>query len=83
MTVRREIAAFDDSMVHRPALIALNKTDLVAPDDAETAASAIRRESGLETFSISAEHRIGLEPLIHAVAGMLRSSEGMLAECRN
>ena len=39
-TVRREVAAFDDAMVERPAVIALNKADLVAAEEAQRIALA-------------------------------------------
>ncbi len=50
----REFEAFDPAMAARPALIALNKLDLVAPDEAEKAAATMHARSGLEVFVISA-----------------------------
>ena len=71
-TVRREVAAFDDAMVDRPALIALNKSDLAAPDDAQRSARELAAHTGLEVHVISAERRAGLEPLVAAIAAFLR-----------
>jgi GTP-binding protein len=73
--VRREVAAFDEEMLARPALIALNKLDLVTPDEAEAIARAMRARTGLATFIISAQDRVGLEPLVTEIARQLKLSE--------
>src|SRR6266851_5260824 len=67
-TVRREVAAFDDAMVERPAMIALNKADLVASEEAQRIARALRTHAGLEVLVISAEQQVGLDPLLTAIA---------------
>ncbi|MGH7917538.1 MAG: Obg family GTPase, partial [Candidatus Binataceae bacterium] len=74
-TVRHEMAAFDQELAERPALIALNKADLVAPAEAEAAAGAMRRYARLEVLVISAQARSGLAPLISAIARELRPQE--------
>ena len=74
-TVRGELAAFDPKLPERPALIALNKIDLVVEEDAACAAREISAETGLEVFAISAQKRIGLEPLIAAIAERLNQIE--------
>jgi GTP-binding protein len=73
--VRREVAAFDEEMLARPALIALNKLDLVTADEAEAIARAMRARTGLATFTISAQDRVGLEPLVTEIARQLKLSE--------
>jgi len=80
--VRREVAAFDDEMLVRPALIALNKLDQLTPDEAESIARAMRARTGLATFTISAQDRVGLEPLVTEIARQLKLSEEPRAECR-
>lgn len=80
-TVRGEVAAFDPAMVRRPALIALNKLDLVEPATASAQACALRAATGLEVFVISAEERLGLAPLAAAIASRLRDKEEVAAEC--
>jgi GTP-binding protein len=80
-TVRSEIEAFDAEMVTRPAVIALNKLDLVTAADAATHARALRARTGLEVFVISAEEGIGPEPLVAAIAARLKQAEGVPAEC--
>jgi GTP-binding protein len=74
-TVRDEVAAFDPEMVQRPALIALNKLDLVDARTATEKTRALRAKTGLEVFLISAEERIGLAPVAEAVAGKLQKKE--------
>jgi GTPase len=81
--VRREVAAFDEEMLARPALIALNKLDLVTPDEAESIARAMRARTGLATFAISAQDRVGIEPLVAEIARNLKLGEEPGAECRS
>jgi len=81
--VRGEIGAFDPVLLERPAMIALNKTDLVSRGDAEVAARALRKKTGLAIFPISAEKRTGLGPLIAELAGRLSAVDRQSAECPN
>jgi GTPase len=74
-TLRREIAAFDPAMAARPALIALNKRDLVAPDEAEATARAMRAVTRLDVFTISAQLREGLAPLVAAIAARIKGAD--------
>ncbi len=71
--VRREVAAFDDEMASRPALIALNKDDLVAAQGAKECANILRSRTGSEVFVISAREQRGLGPLVTAVGRILKS----------
>jgi GTP-binding protein len=81
--VRREVAAFDEEMLARPALIALNKLDLVTPDEAESIARAMRARTGLATFAISAQDRVGIEPLVAEIARNLKLGEEPGTEWRS
>jgi len=80
-TVRREVAAFDPEMAARPALIALNKLDLVTAAEAEEAATATRASTGLAAFAISADRRLGLDPLVAAIARLLKTEAPAPARC--
>jgi GTP-binding protein len=75
LTVRSELAAFDPMLSARPSLIALNKLDLVGAERAaETARAmaAIAAEHAVESvFVVSAEQRIGLEPLVAEIERLL------------
>jgi GTP-binding protein len=70
-TVRQEIQSFDSELAGRDALVVLNKLDLVGTDAAVAGERTMRRLTGWDVFSISAEQRIGLEPLIQALAARL------------
>src|SRR6202163_1548069 len=74
-TVRGEISAFDPALADRPALIALNKTDLVSRDEANKLARKLRKQTGLEVFPISADHAEGLAPLVEAIARTLHQMD--------
>jgi len=71
--VRREVAAFDPDMISRPALIALNKDDLVSAERAKELAQAMHSRRGHEVFIISARQHHGLAPLVAAVARTLKT----------
>jgi GTP-binding protein len=81
-TVRGELLAFDPILDRRPALIVLNKLDLVEAERAKVAASAMEKAASAEVFIISAEQRIGLEPLVAAVERKLGADETAIA-CRS
>ena len=84
LTARGELAAFDPMLSARPALIVLNKVDLAGDARAEETAHRIALlapEHAIESvFVISAEQRIGLEPLIAATARILGLG-GIEASC--
>jgi GTPase len=71
-TVRQEIEAFDPELARRRAIVALNKIDLTDADAAAAAQRRVRKKTGWDVFPISAQERIGLDPLIAAMASMLR-----------
>ncbi|MFI5352960.1 MAG: GTPase ObgE [Candidatus Binatales bacterium] len=81
-TVRGEIEAFDRLMLKRPALVALNKLDLVSPAQAARAVRAMRAHTGMEVFAISAHRREGLAPLTTAIAQHLHAI-ARPAECHS
>jgi GTPase len=63
VTVRDEIGAFDSALLDRPALIALNKLDLLARRDVDRVAARLATSAGLRVFPISAMKRAGLAEL--------------------
>ncbi|MGH7841620.1 MAG: GTPase ObgE [Candidatus Binataceae bacterium] len=79
--VRSEIAAFDAAMPTQPALIALNKLDLVSAVVAADHALKLRARTGLEVFVISAAEKVGLEPLVAGIAMRLKEAEPVAVEC--
>lgn len=74
-TVRREVEVFDPAMTERPALIALNKLDLVTTADADSVAAAMRTYSGLEVFTVSAQQGGGLTKLVSGIARLLARAD--------
>ena len=76
-SVRAEVAAFDETMIERPSLIVLNKLDLVTAAEAARQARTLEAATGLECFVISAEARIGLEPLLEGIARQLSAGEAI------
>jgi GTPase involved in cell partitioning and DNA repair len=84
LTVRGELAAFDPMLSARPALIALNKLDLVGAkraSDAARAMASLAADHAIEAvFVISAEQRSGLDPLVAAMARLLGRGE-IEAQC--
>jgi GTP-binding protein len=62
--LRKELQAYDPSLLRRPFLVALNKVDLLSP---EALAQALQELAEEPTLPISALHRDGLEALIEAL----------------
>ncbi len=83
MAVRGEVASFDPEMAERPALVVLNKLDLVTAAGAAEQARALKARTGLEVLVVSAEERIGLEPLLAAIARRLKAGGTVSAECHS
>jgi GTP-binding protein len=81
--VRGEVASFDPEIAERPALVVLNKLDLVTAAEAAEQARALKARTGLEVLVVSAEERIGLEPLLAAIARRLKEGETASAECHS
>ncbi len=80
-TVRAEIAAFDPALADRPGVVALNKIDLIAPDEVQKTARKLRKLTGLEVFPISADKSENLAPLVAAIARMLHRMDQPAAAC--
>jgi 50S ribosomal subunit-associated GTPase HflX len=59
----------------------LNKADLVTASVAEAALHELRAATGLPALVISAEGRVGLEPLVALIAETLRIREETPAVC--
>jgi GTP-binding protein len=83
-TVRREVAAFDEAMIERPAVIALSKADLITAEEADRIARILATHTGLEVLVISAEQSLGLDPLVTAIVARLHialEAPAEAAEC--
>lgn len=82
VTVRGEIEAFDPALTIRPAIVALNKIDLIDTAEVAKGVRKIRKLTGLEVFAISAYKSKGLAPLVEAIARMLHQVD-QPAACRS
>jgi len=80
-TVRSEMAAFDPALADRPAVVALNKIDLIAAGEVNKTARKLRQLTGLEVFPISAHKGENLAPLVAAIARMLHRMDQPAAAC--
>ncbi len=70
--VERELAAYSEEMAAKPRLAAMTKVD-AAPDFA-VSQEIIEREFGCPVFVISAVTGQGLQPLLFAMLGLVRSA---------
>jgi GTP-binding protein len=69
-TLQRELELYNPDLAQKPALVALNKIDALAPDE-RAAVDTVRRAieaHGYEVFPISAYTGEGLEPLLARLA---------------
>lgn len=80
-TVRGEIGAFDPALLERPALVALNKIDLLPLEERSDAARSFEHSVGIPAFPISAAEHIGLEPLVARIAQVLTEMDQAAAPC--
>jgi Fe2+ transport system protein B len=70
-------------LLERPALIALNKIDLLPTRERQAAARALEASLGRRVLPISAAEGLGLEPLIAQIALKLSELERVTGECPN
>jgi GTPase len=80
-TVHGEIGAFDPALLERPALIALNKIDLLPIGEREAAARALEASLGRRVLPISAAEGLGIEPLIAQIAAELAELDQVADQC--
>ncbi len=78
--VRAELEAFDAELPSRPSIVALNKMDLVAKDEAKDLVRKVEKATHLRVIAISADKHTGLEPLVEAIAEQLRKIETQKTE---
>ncbi|MFN3684608.1 MAG: GTPase ObgE [Fimbriimonadaceae bacterium] len=65
--IEQELERYDPRLHSRPRLVAVNKSDLLPPEQFEEVLRSFR-ERGLRAFGISAAAGQGLEPLLYAMA---------------
>lgn len=77
--VREELKQYSEALADKPELVALNKADLVLPEESEAALKEVSRElhmlPGKDVIVISAAARDGLKPLLERLWGMLHPAD--------
>mgnify|MGYP001206244357 CR=1 FL=1 len=68
--INAELEQYSPELMHRPQLVAANKTDIGDPEQMERFKVFIK-EQGLELFEISAATNSGVRELVNAAAAML------------
>ncbi|APD09443.1 MULTISPECIES: GTPase ObgE [Thermus] len=72
-TLRQEVGAYDPALLLRPALIALNKVDLLTPKEVEAKVAELLPE-GLPVLPVSALTGEGLDALKEALWGLVQAT---------
>ncbi len=70
--INHELARYDEALLGRPQVIALNKVDLLGPDMRSTDLQRRFEELGYEVFPISAVTREGVDRLVYRLADLIR-----------
>ncbi|GAB5603683.1 GTPase ObgE [Thermus sp. FJN-A] len=72
-TLREEVGAYDKDLLQRPSLIALNKVDLLSPEEVRARVGELAQE-GLPVLPVSALTGEGLAELKEALWSLVRST---------
>ncbi len=72
-TLQAELKAYDPALLSRPALIALNKCDLLTAEETRTLEHQLS-QSGLPVLAISTQTRQGLPALVEALFALVPSA---------
>ena len=79
-TVRHEIEAYGAGLAEKPEIVALNKTDALAPAEANRKRAALARAIGKDVRLVSGVSGAGVRELVNEIAAMLRSRRAGEAE---
>ncbi|MCS7058297.1 MAG: GTPase ObgE [Meiothermus sp.] len=72
-TLQEELRAYNPELLTRPALIALNKVDLLSPEEVEEYLAQLA-QSGLPVLPISTVSRVGLDELVEALVALVKAA---------
>lgn len=72
-TLRQEVGAYDKDLLRRPSLIALNKVDLLSPEEVKEKVAELAGE-GLPVLPVSALTGEGLEALKEALLSLVKAT---------
>ncbi len=70
-TIRTELAAYDDGLAGKPELLALTKTDALAPEKLAEIEDSLRQATGAELMPISAVSGDGLQALFDRLVRLI------------
>jgi len=73
-TVRREIKAYGAGLEKKPELVALSKCDSLPEAEIDAKAELLRKAARKKPYRISAVSRANIEPVLHRLAQVIRSS---------
>jgi GTP-binding protein len=76
--INNELARYDQALLDRPQLVALNKVDLLGPGDGVTDLQRRLEELGHEVFPISAVTREGVDRLVYRLADLIRQQASVI-----
>lgn len=72
-TLRKEVGAYDPALLRRPSLVALNKVDLLGPEEVAQRVAELSRE-GFPVLPVSALTGEGLEGLKEALLSLVQAT---------
>ncbi len=72
-TLQAELRAYNPELLERQSLIALNKTDLLTPEEVQTLADELSR-TGLPVLPISTQTKAGLPELVEALFALVQAA---------
>lgn len=73
--VREELRSYSDILLEKPYLIALNKSDLLTPEQQKVIVDAFKKETGQTPFMISAAEKHGIFELQLAIEKLIPYQE--------
>ncbi len=72
-TLQAELRAYNPELLERQSLIALNKTDLLTPEEVQTLADELS-QTGLPVLPISTQTKAGLPELVEALFALVQAA---------
>lgn len=76
-TVRTEVEAYAQALADRPELLALNKIDLLSPEELEEKRQALEEASGKKVALLSGATRQGVDGLINSLLTQVKEQRGV------
>lgn len=75
-TVRRELEAYDESLVDKPEIVALNKIDALDPETLKKRRDALRRACGKPVMLISGVSGKGVREVLYKLNDIIQGRDG-------